>query len=193
MTTPKLLFFAGSSRKESVNKKLAKAASEIAAKHGAEATFIDMIDYDMPIFNEDLEREEGAPDAAQKFKALLVEHDGFFIASPEYNSTFSALLKNAIDWSTRPSVKGEAPLVAFKGKVAALGAASPGGLGGLRGLPPLRVLLGNIGVHVLPEQIAVGGAFQAFDDNGALSDADQAGMLERVVRQLVDVSRKLKG
>ncbi len=190
--TAKLLFFAGSARSDSVNKKLAQAACALAVSKGAEAKFIDLAEYDMPIFCEDIEAEQGMPERAQAFKALLVEHDGFFVASPEYNSTFSALLKNAIDWATRPSGEGEAPLAAFKGKVCALGSASPGGLGGLRGLPSVRVLLSNIGVHVVPEQIALGGAFKAFADDGSLSDERQAGMLDGVITQFVETAVKLK-
>jgi len=170
---PKILAFAGSSRKESFNKILVKIAASGAENAGAEVTLIDLADYPMPLFNQDLEAEQGMPDAAHKFKKMLVEHDGFLIASPEYNSAFSPLLKNAIDWASRAESKDEPPLVAYKGKVAAIMATSPGGLGGIRGLVFLRMLLGNIGVTVIPEQIAVPHAMKAFADDGSLVDDKQ--------------------
>ena len=139
-----ILFLAGSARKESINKKLARLAATMAEATGADVTLIDLKDYDMPIYNGDLEQENGLPENAKKLKKIFIEHDGFFIASPEYNSSYSALLKNTIDWLSRPHKENEPPLTAYKGKVAALGATSPGALGGLRGLVALRMLLGKI-------------------------------------------------
>ena len=139
-----ILFLAGSARKESINKKLARLAATMAEATGADVTLIDLKDYDMPIYNGDLEQENGLPENAKKLKKIFIEHDGFFIASPEYNSSYSALLKNTIDWLSRPHKENELPLTAYKGKVAALGATSPGALGGLRGLVALRMLLGKI-------------------------------------------------
>lgn len=166
----KILAFAGSARKASFNKKLLAVAVEGARNAGAEVTVIDFADYPMPLFNEDLEAEQGMPENAQAFKDLLIAHDGLLIASPEYNSAFSPLLKNAIDWASRSSAENEPPLIAYKGKYAAIMATSPGGLGGMRGLVFLRMLLGNIGITVLPEQQAVGNAFNAFNESGALND-----------------------
>lgn len=189
----KLLFFAGSARTDSVNKKLAKAAYEHAmTKDGIESTFLDLKAYPLPIYDGDLEDQDGIPENAKKLKQILADHDGFFIASPEYNSGYSPLLKNVIDWCSRAESKDEPPLKAYKDKVVAITAASPGGLGGIRGLVPLRMLLGNIGVHVLPNQLAISGAFNAFDDHGGLKDDHQKAMLEGVVDQLIDVSTKLK-
>lgn len=187
----KILFFAGSARKDSVNKKLAKSAFEYALTKKVDATLLDLQAYPLPIFDEDLESAEGLPENAKTLKQILSDHDGFFIASPEYNSGYSALLKNTIDWCTRTETKDEKPLQVFKGKVAALGAASPGGYGGLRGLVPLRMLLGNIGVHVTPTQIAVAGAFSAFDDHGALVNDPQRALLESVVDELIETANKL--
>ena len=170
---PKLLAFAGSSRKDSFNKRLVKIAASGAESAGATVTVIDLADFPMPIFNEDLESTKGMPDKAREFKNHLIEHDGFLIASPEYNSSLSALLKNAIDWASRSETDNEAPLVAYRGKVAAIMAASPGGLGGIRGLVFLRMLLGNIGVFVLPDQQVIPQAFKAFGDDGLLVDAKQ--------------------
>jgi len=134
----KLLFFAGSARKDSLNKKLAALAGELASEKGADVTIIDLKDFPMPLYDGDLEEEEGLPENAKRLKKLFIEQDGFFIASPEYNSSFSSLLKNTLDWISRPHEENEASLSAYRGKVAALGAVSPGALGGLRGLVPLR-------------------------------------------------------
>ncbi len=184
----KILAFAGSARKESFNKKLVAIAAEGARQAGVEVTMIDLADYPMPLFDQDLEAEQGMPETAQAFKQLLIEHDGLLIASPEYNSAFSPLLKNAIDWASRATEDNEAPLIAYRGKYAAIMATSPGGLGGLRGLVFLRMLLGNIGVTVLPDQLAVPSAFQAFDKAGSLKDekiqAKVMGLGEALAKEL---------
>lgn len=123
----KLLFFAGSARKNSLNKNLAKAAYNIALNQGSTATFIDLKDYPMPLYDGDLEDESGLPEKAIELKEVFMAHNGFFIASPEYNSSFSPLLKNSLDWVSRPHEKNEPPLSAYCNKVAAITAASPGG------------------------------------------------------------------
>ena len=112
--TPKILAFAGSTRTDSFNKKLVKIAAQGARAAGAEATFIDLRDFAMPLFDEDLEANEGLPRGARQFKDLLLAHDGLLIASPEYNSSLTAVLKNAIDWASR-SAPGEASLGCFVG------------------------------------------------------------------------------
>jgi chromate reductase len=188
----KLLFLAGSLRKDSYNKKLAKVAFEIAKKQGVTATYIDLKDFEMPIYDGDDEAATGLPENAKKLKKLFVEHDGFFIASPEYNSSFSAALKNSLDWISRKHEADEGNLVAFTGKVAALGAASMGALGGLRGLVPLRMLLGNINVQVTPHQIALGQAHTAFDDSGNLKEEKNQKFLTEVVTQLAETAKALK-
>ena len=184
----KLLFFAGSARKESMNKKLAKLAADMAQDAGAQVTHIDLKDFEMPLYDGDVEAQNGIPENAKKLKKLFVEHDGFFIASPEYNSSMPPLLKNTLDWISRPHEEKEASLIAFNGKIAALGAVSPGGLGGLRGLVPLRMMLGNIGVTVVPSQVAVGSGFQAFDENEHLKDDRQAGMLKATIDEFVKIA-----
>jgi len=188
----KIIFFSGSARKQSINKKLAILAANTAQTAGAEVTLIDLNDYEMPLYNADLESEQGIPENAKKLKQVFIEHDGFFIASPEYNSSYSALLKNTIDWISRSDKEGESPLVAFKGKVAALGAISPGALGGLRGLVPLRMLLGHIGVTVVPTQVAIGAGFKALDSAGQLIDEMQAKMLQATVDELLRTAGRLK-
>ncbi|MBX2861581.1 MAG: NAD(P)H-dependent oxidoreductase [Vampirovibrio sp.] len=187
----KLLFFAGSARKDSLNKKLAKLAADIAQEAGAEVTYIDLKDFEMPLYDGDWEAENGLPENAKKLKQLFIDHHGFFIASPEYNSSMSPLLVNTLDWLSRPHQENEPPLVAFKGKIAALGAISPGAIGGLRGLVPLRMMLGNIGMTVVPSQVAVGSGFEAFDESGKLTNDRQAKMLKTAVGELVTVATNM--
>lgn len=188
----KLIFLSGSARKDSLNKKLAKLAAELAKELGADAKFIDLKDYEMPIYDGDLESASGLPENAKRLKQEFIEAKGFFIASPEYNSSFSPLLKNALDWISRKETKDEKDLVAFRGKVAALAAASPGGFGGLRGLVPLRMMLGNIGVHVLPDQVAIPQAHNAFDENGKLKDEKTTNQIKNLVQNFISIAGKLE-
>ena len=188
--TPKILAFAGSTRTESFNKKLVKVMAGLAKDAGADVTTIDLRDYPMPLYDGDLEEQQGLPENAKKLKEMFKAHHGFLISAPEYNSSITGVLKNAIDWVSRP-VAGEADLIAFRGKVGALVSASPGALGGLRGLVHLRAILGNIGVLVIPDQLAVGRAHEAFDGSGALADAKQRAALERIAKRLVLTTSKL--
>ena len=175
--TPRILAFAGSTRRESFNKKLVQSAAKGAREAGAEVTLIDLKDFPLPLFDQDLEAEQGMPENGAKLKKLFIDHDGLLIASPEYNSSVTAVLKNAIDWVSRPA-PGEPSLVAFRDKVATLMSASPGALGGLRGLVHVRSILGNIGVIVLPDQIAVAKAREAFRPDGSLNDLKQQAGIE---------------
>lgn len=187
----KLLFFAGSARRESLNQKLAQKAAAVAEEKGAEVTVINLKDFQMPLYDGDLEAAEGLPENAIRLKKLFVEHDGFYIASPEYNSSFSALLKNVLDWISRPHEKDEVPLSAYSGKIAAIGSIAPGSLGGLRGLVPLRMMLGNIAVHVVPNQVAISFGFDAFDDQDELKDDRNAQMLSTSIEQFVHTAQSL--
>lgn len=187
---PKILAFAGSTRRDSWNKKLVNQAAAFAKNEGAEVTVIDLADYPMPLYDGDLEAASGLPAKAKELKKLFIAHQGLLIASPEYNSSITAVLKNALDWVSR-SEQGEPSLVAFADKVAAIISASPGALGGLRGLVHLRSILGNIRVLVLPEQIAINNAHEAFGSDGALRDAKQLETVKRISTQLVHVTRKL--
>ncbi|MBL4701970.1 MAG: NAD(P)H-dependent oxidoreductase [Phycisphaeraceae bacterium] len=165
----KILAFAGSARKDSLNKKLVKLAADMAQQKGVQVTVIDLVDYPMPLYDGDLEEAQGAPENATRLYQLIKEYDGLLIACPEYNSSITPLLKNTIDWLSRPR-EGEKPLAAFNGKVAGLLAASPGALGGLRGLTHVREILSNIGVLVIPSQVAVPQAHEAFAADGSLVD-----------------------
>lgn len=165
----RILAFAGSTRRDSWNKKLIRIAVQAAQTAGADVSLVDLADYPMPLYDGDLEKEKGIPENGMKFKQLMNEHDGFLISCPEYNSSITAVFKNTIDWASRQA-EGEKPLQCFKGKVVSLMSASPGRLGGLRGLVHVRAILGNIGCIVLPEQVAVPSAGEAFTDDGLLQD-----------------------
>lgn len=187
----KLIFLSGSTRKGSYNTALAKAAYEMASEDSSvEAELIDLADYEMPIFNEDLEAAE-FPENTQKLKDKFKECDGFFISSPEYNSSISPLLKNALDWISRQGNDEKGGLIAYAGKVAALGAASPGGFGGLRGLVPLRMMLGNIQVHVIPNQIAIAQAHEVFNESGKLVDEKKKKLLSGIVSKFIETTKKV--
>ncbi len=191
MSTPKILAFAGSARRDSFNRKLADVAARGASEAGAEVTLVNLGDFDMPIYHGDLEESDGIPAGALAFKKLLLEHDGLLIASPEYNSSISPLLKNSIDWASRAESDDEPALAAYRGKVAAIMSASPGGLGGLRGLVVLRMLLQNIGVMVLPGQRAISSAYEAFDESGDLKDERERKGIHALAADLVATVAKL--
>ena len=186
MKQPRILVFGGSLRAESYNQKLAIIAAAGAREAGAEATLISLRDYRLPIFDEDLEAAEGKSEAAKKLKELFLNAEGFIIASPEYNSGITAALKNAIDWVSRADSEDEAPLLAFKGKTAAIISASPGGYGGSRSLAQLRPLLENINVTVLPDQVSIPKAYQAFDAEGNLADPTQQAAVKALAASLVE-------
>jgi len=188
--TPKILAFAGSTRTDSYNKKLVKIALAGAQAAGADVTYIDLRDLPLPLYDEDLEAQEGLPANAKTLKNLLMSHQGLLIASPEYNSSLTAVLKNAIDWASRP-LADEPPLAAFTGKVAAIMSASPGGLGGLRGLVHLRSILGNIKVLVLPDQVAVPNAYEAFNFDGSLKNPKQQESIQKLGERLANILFKL--
>ena len=190
-TNASILAFAGSARKESYNKKLIQIAAAGARGAGAHVELIDLRDFPLPLMDEDLEKEHGLPENAAKLKQLFLAAGGLLLACPEYNSAITPLLKNTIDWVSRP-VPNEASLACFNGKCAALMSASPGALGGLRGLVTVRSILGNIGVLVLPTQIAVSKAFEAFNPDGSLKDAKQHAAIEKLGASLAEAMNKLK-
>ena len=165
-------------------------AAQGARDAGAEVTYLDLRDLPLPIFDEDLEAREGMPSNVKKLREPMIAHQGFLIASPEYNSSITAVLKNAIDWASR-SQPGEAPLACFKDKVAVLMSASPGALGGLPGLVHLRSILGNLSIIVLPEQRAIGTAYSTFTSEGGLQDKEQQRAIEQLSARLTEVVGKL--
>lgn len=194
MSEPRLLFFAGSTREASFNKRLARLGAQIADANGISATFADLADYPMPMYDGDLERRDGSPENARKLKALMSVHTGVFIASPEYNASFSPVLKNTIDWISHTRDPGEQPMEVFKTRVFALGSASPGGMGGLRGLSQLRIVLEvGIGALVLPDQFAVPRAADAFDEHGHLKNKDSQEQFKAQLQKLARAAHVLHG
>lgn len=185
-----ILAFSSSLRQGSFNSAIARIAAEGARAAGANVTVVELRDFPMPLFNQDLE-SQGMPDGAAKLKKLMQESQGFLIASPEHNSCISAALKNAIDWISR--APGKADLSAFTGKVVGLCAASPSGMGGLRGLVTLRSLFGNIGVHVLPQQATFPKVHELLDASGNFKDEAQKKPLLDLGAKLTETVRKLHG
>lgn len=170
MNPPRILALGGSLRAGSFNQKVAALAAEGARSAGAEVTLIALRDYPLPLFDEDLEAASGMPENGRRLKELFASHDGLIIASPEYNSTISAALKNAIDWASRATSADEPPLSALAGKTAAILAASPGGYGGARGLVQLRPFLENIRIRVIEPQVTIPKAHEVIQPDGTFSD-----------------------
>jgi NAD(P)H-dependent FMN reductase len=187
---PKILAFAGSLRRDSLNKKLVRVAADAVRAAGGDVTLIDLKDLPLPVYDGDIEASEGIPPNAEKLKELMNAHSGILIASPEYNTSIPGALKNAIDWISRAE-KGEPPLASFEGKVAALLSASPGALCGLRGLVTVRSILSGIRVIVLPDQVGVPKAHEAFGPDGKLLDPKLNAAVEKLAKRLVEVVSKL--
>ena len=166
----KILALAGSTRRESFNRRLVQIAATGAELAGAEVEVLELKDYPMPIMDEDYEAENGIPENAIRFKKKLLNTDGLLISAPEYNGSIPPLLKNVLDWASRVSSPGEKSLSAYRNLTAVLMSASPGSTGGMRGLVPLRMLLGNLGVTVIPSYRCVSSAYNAFAEDGSLAD-----------------------
>ncbi len=191
---PRLLFFAGSAREKSFNKRVARLGAMIAEANSIPSTFADLADYPMPLYNGDLEATSGQPENAHKLKNLMEAHTGIFIVSPEYNASFSPLLKNTLDWISHIRDEGQAPLEVYRTRVFALGSASNGGTGGLRGLSQLRLVLElGTGALVLPDQFLLPRAADAFDEHGHLKNKDQTEQFKTVIQKLARAARVLHG
>jgi chromate reductase len=190
MGTPKILAFAGSTRSQSWNKKLIRIAARAAEEAGAEVTLIDLRDYPMPLYDGDLEQAEGLPRMARELKAAMVASHAFLLSCPEYNSSISAVLKNAIDWISRPQ-PNETRYLAFRGKVAGLLSASPTNLGGVRALLTVRQVLNTLGVLVLPTQFALAHAASAFNEDGTLKEAGHRAAVAAVVEEVCTTTARL--
>lgn len=189
MIPPKILCFSGSIRSGSINVRLLDAAIRELSSLDCEITRISLEDYILPIYNGDLEEKEGIPENAIKLAKLMAAHDGYFITCPEYNGSLSALMKNTIDWMTRVPVEQAVP---FKDKVAAIGACSPGGMGGIAMLYHLREILVRLGSLVVSEQVAVGNGFNAFDDMDRLTDERSSQFLKAAAKSLATKAATLK-
>lgn len=176
-----VLVFAGSNRADSVNRRLAEAAGRELNAIGLHAQFVDLRQFPMPLYDGDDESESGTPPAVTEFQKLVKSKDALVIASPEYNGSFTALVKNTLDWISRPT-EGDPALAVFEGKKAAVLSASTGRGGGQRGLKHLRELLEMIGVEVVPTEVSVARAQEAFDDAGnLLRDSDRAALRQLAI------------
>jgi len=187
---PKIIALAGSTRTGSYNKMLVKIAAEGARESGAEVTYIDLKDYPMPLYDGDLEDKEGLPPNGRKLKDIFLANQGLLIASPENNGSFTSVLKNTIDWLSRP-VKGYPPLECFVNKYAALMGTSTGYWGAIRSLIQLRHVLGHIKVTVLPEHINIPNADDAFANDGSLKDKKRQESTKALGRKLSETLQKI--
>ncbi len=189
MPNPRILIIPGSLRTGSHNARLAALAAKELALLEAEVTRISLEDYTLPLFDADLVSAQGMPPAAVQLKKMLLAHQGVFITSPEYSASVTPLIKNTIDWVSRVRDPGEPAYAAFKGRVFAISAAANGGLGGLRSLMALRQILElGCGALVIPEQVGVPRAEQAFDDMDNLKDEALATALKTAMRRLVELA-----
>lgn len=184
MSAKKILIFSGSIRNDSVNTKLAVAAHAAALQAGADATLIDLAEYPANIYNGDDEASDGIPKTMQRLKKLMSQHDGFVVVTPEYNGHVTPLLVNTFSWLSRKE-EDEQGMIAFAGKKAAIMAASPGKLGGVRVIPRLREMLCELGVMVVPGSVALPRAMQAFDDEGNLHEASSVSAVKGQVERLL--------
>ena len=189
-STMRLLVIPGSTRREAWSKRLAAAAAQLAAPL-AETTVVDLREHALPLYDGDLE-QQGLPQQLGPLRTLVQQHDALLFATPEYNASIPAVLKNALDWLSRPFGPEPGGAV-FRGKVAGLLASSPGALGGLRALVHLRQVLMNLGLLVVTEQFALGSAESAFAADGQLADPRQAAGVEKVVQSVVRVATALRG
>lgn len=182
----RIVGFAGSARSDSFNKRLVRVALDACAALGAETTLVDLRDYELPVYDADLEAAEALPENAMRLKEILSAHQGFVISAPEYNGSITALLKNSLDWVSR-SPEASPDLAPYQGKFAAVMAASPSPLGGLRGLRVVREVLTNLGVTVLADQVALRAAYSAFSEDGRLAEDSNQQHVVRLSKQLVEI------
>lgn len=189
-----ILIFAGSTRQQSYNRRLARAAAEIAQDAGARVTHIELADFDIPMYNADLEAG-GTPADVIRLKRLMHAHPGWILCSPEYNGSYTALLKNTLDWASSP-VKGDVHwsdgTLPFRGKVVGLLSASPGALGGLRSLGHLAPMLLNLECWLAPRTFALGHAAQAFDTDDRLISETARAQVQAVVLQTLWAAQRLQ-
>lgn len=190
MANPKILVIPGSIRTGSHNVKLAALAEKELTLIDADVTRISLQDYLLPIYEADLDDRSGQPANAIKLKNMITAHHGVFIASPEYSASVTPLLKNAIDWASRVREHGDPTYAAFKNRVFAIASASPGRAGGLHSLMALRQILElGCGALVIPEQVAIPNADQAFDAMDNIVDTGLANLFRAELQRLVDTAQ----
>lgn len=188
--SPRILVFAGSNRSGALSGLMADAASKELAQQGAEVTRIALIDYPLPIMDEDLEKEQGIPENALRLGRLFAMHEALVICSPEYNASIPPLLKNTLDWVSRISKDGEKPLKPYAGLTVGLCSTSNGNFAGMRGLYHLRAVLMAIGTQVITEQCSVARASQAFNEDGLLNDERSERSLRNLCARLIECARQ---
>jgi len=194
MAAPKILVLPGSTRTGSHNVRLAALAAKELTLIDADVTRISLADYPLPLYEGDLETKAGPPENAVRLKQMIMAHHGVFIASPEYSASVTPLLKNAIDWVSRVRERGDPTYAAFKGRVFAISSASPGRSGGLRSLMALRQILElGCGALMIPEQVAIPQADNAFDDMDNIIDIATANLFRAQLARLVDMARMIGG
>lgn len=186
VSTPSILAFSGSTRRESLNTRFLRAAVGAVEQAGGKVTLLNLADYPLPLYQGDLEDREGLPPQARALVDLVHAHDALLIASPEYNTMPTPLLKNTIDWCTRAD---DDP---FPGKVVAVISASPGGLGGIRSLKATQQLLLHLGAHIVPGNTMLPKAHEAFTEAGELKDERAKKSLATLAQALVETARKLR-
>lgn len=189
----KLLVFAGSTRQNSFNRKLARVTAAMATASGASVTHIELADFDVPMYNADLEAQ-GTPADVMRLKQLMHDHPAWIICTPEYNASYPALLKNTLDWVSSP-VKGNPEWTdgfkSTRGKVVGVLSASPGALGGLRSQSHLAPLLINLECWLAPKNFALGRAGEAFDESGGLKDERAQKSVQAVIDQVIWAAGRL--
>jgi NAD(P)H-dependent FMN reductase len=190
----KLLVFAGSTRQNSFNRKLARVTAAMASASGASVTHIELADFDVPMYNADLEAQ-GTPADVMRLKQLMHDHPAWIICTPEYNASYPALLKNTLDWVSSP-VKGNPEWAdgfkSTRGKVVGVLSASPGALGGLRSQSHLAPLLINLECWLAPKNFALGRAGEAFDESGGLKDERAQKSVQAVIDQVIWAAQRLQ-
>jgi len=181
---------AGSARKQSLNRKLLALAVARATQAGASVTTVNLGDLQLPVYGADLESEQGIPNEVRTLRNAISESDGLIIASPEHNGSVTVLLKNALDWCSRP-LDGQDGLMPFRGKPVAMFAASPSPFGGIRSLSHLRGILAKMGALPLADEVLVPLATKVFDEQGQLTGPMTDGLIEALCRNLVELARKV--
>jgi chromate reductase, NAD(P)H dehydrogenase (quinone) len=190
----KLLVFAGSTRQNSYNRRLAKVVAQMARDSGAKVTHIELGDFDVPMYNADLEAR-GTPADVIKLKQITYEHPAWIICTPEYNASYPALVKNTLDWISSPVKSDPAWNDGFRstrGKVVGVLSASPGALGGLRSQSHLAPLLINLQCWLAPKNFALGRAGDAFDEQGGLIQEAARKSVQAVIDQVLWAAARLE-
>jgi NAD(P)H-dependent FMN reductase len=191
MSALKILVIPGSLRTGSLNARLAAAAAYEFAQAGVDVTRISLGDFPLPIYDGDLQTKSGVPKNAVNLKRMIAAHHGVLLVSPEYNSSVPPLVKNAIDWVTRVQDAQESRGQVFRERVFAIAAASESRLGGSRCLAALRQILSACQATVIPNQLALSFAGEAYDDMDRLKHPADIEALGALVRQLIDVSQRM--